>query len=64
MIKWLLTILLSLAILSAATPWIQRLGIGRLPGDVRFRVRGRDYFIPFASSVLFCFVAWLVGRVI
>jgi hypothetical protein len=64
MIKWLLTILLSLAILSAATPWMQRLGIGRLPGDLRLRVRGRDYFIPFASTLLFCLVAWMVGRVI
>ena len=64
MIKWLLTILLSLAILSAATPWMQRLGIGRLPGDLRLRVRGRDYFIPFASTLLFCLLAWMVGRVI
>jgi hypothetical protein len=64
MIKWLLTILLSLAILSAATPWLQRLGIGRLPGDLRFSVRGRAYFIPFASTVLFCLVAWVVGRVL
>jgi len=62
MIKWLLTILLSLAILSAATPWMQRLGIGRLPGDLRLRVRGRDYFIPLASTLLFCLVAWMVGR--
>jgi Protein of unknown function (DUF2905) len=64
MIKWLLTILLSLAILSAATPWLQRLGIGRLPGDFRFRLNGRVYSIPFASTVLFCLLAWLVGRVL
>jgi Protein of unknown function (DUF2905) len=64
MIKWLLTILLSLAILSAATPWMQRLGIGRLPGDFRFRLNGREYSIPFASTVIFCLLAWLVGRVL
>lgn len=64
MIKWLLTILLSLAILSAATPWLQRLGIGRLPGDLRLRLGGREYFIPFASTVIFCLVAWLVGRLL
>ena len=64
MIKWLLTILISLAILSSATPWLQRLGIGRLPGDLRFRARGRDYYFPLASTVIFCTLAWLVGRVI
>lgn len=64
MIKWLLTILISLAVLAAATPWLQRLGVGRLPGDVRLTVRGREYFLPFASTVLFCLVAWAVGRLI
>lgn len=64
MIKWLLTILISLAVLAAATPWLQRLGLGRLPGDVRFTVRGREYFVPFASTVLFCLFAWGVGRLL
>jgi hypothetical protein len=64
MIKWLLTILISLAVLAAATPWLQRLGVGRLPGDLRFNLRGRAYVVPFASTVLFCLLAWLVGRVI
>lgn len=64
MIKWLLTILISLAVLAAATPWLQRLGVGRLPGDVRLTVRGREYFLPFASTVLFCLVAWGIGRLL
>jgi len=64
MIKWLVTILLSLAVLAAATPWLQRLGIGRLPGDLKFSLRGRAYYVPFASTVLFCLVAWVIGRVL
>jgi hypothetical protein len=64
MMKWLLTILLSLAVLAAATPWLQRLGVGRLPGDLKFSVRGREYFVPLASTVLFCLVAWAIGRLI
>jgi hypothetical protein len=64
MFKWLLTILISLAILAAATPWLQRLGVGRLPGDFRFNVRGRAYFLPLASTILFCLVAWAVGRLL
>jgi len=31
---------------------MQRLGLGRLPGDLRFRLFGRDVFVPLASTVL------------
>lgn len=64
MIKWFVTILLALAVLAAATPWLERLGVGRLPGDLRFNVRGRAYFLPIASTVLFCLVAWAIGRLL
>lgn len=64
MIKWLLTIFLALAVLAVATPWLQRLGIGRLPGDLRFSVRGRAYYVPFASALLFSLLAWAIGRLL
>jgi len=64
MIKWLLTIFIALAVLAIATPWLERLGVGRLPGDLKFSVRGRAYFLPIASTLLFCLVAWAIGRVI
>ena len=64
MFKWLLTILLALTILAVATPWLERLGVGRLPGDLRFSVRGRPYTIPLASTALFCLVAWAIGRLL
>jgi hypothetical protein len=64
MIKWLLTVVLALAVLALATPWLERLGVGRLPGDLKFTARGRVYFVPIASTLLFCLVAWLIGRVI
>jgi hypothetical protein len=64
MFKWLLTILIALAVLAVATPWLQRMGVGRLPGDLKFNLRGREYFLPIASTLIFCLVAWLVGRVI
>jgi hypothetical protein len=64
MIKWLLTILIALAVLALATPWLARLGVGRLPGDLRFTARGRVYFLPIASTLIFCALAWLIGRLI
>lgn len=64
MIKWLLTILIALAVLALATPWLERLGVGRLPGDLRFTARGRVYFLPIASTLVFCALAWLIGRLL
>jgi hypothetical protein len=64
MIKWLLTILIALAVLAVATPWLARLGVGRLPGDMRFRLRGREYSLPLASTLLFCLLAWGIGRLL
>jgi hypothetical protein len=64
MFKWLLTIVLALAVFAVATPWLQRMGVGRLPGDLKFTARGRVYFLPIASTLIFCAVAWLIGRLI
>lgn len=52
MLKWLITVVIALVLLSAATPWLARLGFGRLPGDLHFRRKGRDYSIPVASTIL------------
>ena len=32
------------------------MGLGRLPGDFRFRLFGREWFIPRASTVLLSLV--------
>jgi hypothetical protein len=34
---------------------------GRLPGDLRFRLRGREYAFPFGSVIVFSLVAALIG---
>ena len=65
MLKWLLTTLIALVVLSAAMPWLaRRFGIGRMPGDMRFSVRGRDYMLPLASTLLLSLLAWLISRLI
>jgi Protein of unknown function (DUF2905) len=61
-IRWLFVIFLALLIFSGLRPWLERLGLGRLPGDFRFRLFGREWFIPLASSVLLSFVAMLIGQ--
>ena len=64
MLKWLLTLFIALAVLSAVQPWFSRLGIGRLPGDLRIPVRGRVYYIPFASTVVLSLAVYLIGRLL
>lgn len=63
MLKWLLTLLLAIFILGLVTPWLrQRLGLGRLPGDFSCRYRGRDYFFPFASTVVFSLLLLFISH--
>jgi hypothetical protein len=52
MLKWLFTLIAALLLLGLLTPWLNRLGFGRLPGDLRIkRARGTLYF-PFTSVIL------------
>ena len=62
--KWLVTLFLALVILSAATPLLRRFRLGRLPGDFEIPVRGRVYYIPFATTVILSLLVWLIGRLL
>ncbi|OZA45161.1 MAG: hypothetical protein B7X81_08710, partial [Hydrogenophilales bacterium 17-61-76] len=52
MIKWLLTLLAALLVLGLLTPWLSRLGLGRLPGDVRVKHKRGVFYFPFTSVIL------------
>ena len=62
MIRWLLVMFLALMIFSGLRPWLEKMGLGKLPGDFRFRLGGREWFIPLASSVVLGFIGMLVAR--
>ena len=53
LLKWLIALVVALVLLSALTPWLRRLGFGRLPGDLQFKRNGKNYLVPIASTVLF-----------
>lgn len=61
-IRWLIVILLALILFSALRPWLEKFGLGRLPGDFRFRLGGRDWHIPLASSVVLSLLAMLIAQ--
>lgn len=61
MLRWLIAVFLALVLINGLTPWLRRLGLGRLPGDLHFRLFGREWFIPLTSTVLLSvLVGWLV----
>jgi hypothetical protein len=62
MLRWVLVIFLALIVFSAALPWLEKLGIGRLPGDLRFRLFGKTVQLPFASTVLLSTLVFLLAR--
>lgn len=64
MFRWLLTIFLALVVFSAMLPWLEKLGVGRLPGDLRFSMFGKTFFLPFASTIVASLVIFLVARFI
>jgi Protein of unknown function (DUF2905) len=62
LLKWLLTLVIALVVLTAMSPWLSRLGLGRLPGDVVVRFRGRDRYLPFTSTILISLALTLLTR--
>jgi len=61
-IRWLAIVFVALLVFSAIGPWLEKLGLGRLPGDFRFRFAGRDWFVPLASSVLITLIGATIAR--
>ncbi len=62
MIRWIIVIFLALMLISWFTPLLHRLGLGRLPGDFRFRLFGREWFIPLASTLLLSAVVAMISK--
>lgn len=66
MVKWLVTLVLALLILGLLTPWLNRLGLGHLPGDVRIKRKRGIFYFPFTSVILMSLflslLAYLLGR--
>ena len=58
-------ILLNSSVLGFAAPHLARfIRFGKLPGDAAFQFRGKSYFFPVASTLLFSLLLWLISRLI
>ena len=54
--RWLVLFGLVLVILGIAWPWLAKLGLGRLPGDLRFGRGNTRVYVPLATSLLISIV--------
>jgi Protein of unknown function (DUF2905) len=61
-LRWLLVLLIALLLFSFLHKWLEKIGLGKLPGDFRFRLFGREFFIPLASSVALSLVAMGISK--
>lgn len=63
MLKWLLVLAIAVFVVGLLQPRLAALlRLGRLPGDLRLRFRGRDYIFPFTSTALLSLVATALLR--
>jgi hypothetical protein len=64
MIRWFVVIVVALIVISGLSHWLQKIGFGRLPGDFRFRLFGKEWFIPITSTVVMSVVVGVIARLI
>jgi hypothetical protein len=60
--RWLVILVATVVVVSLAWPWLARLGLGRLPGDITFTRGGRSYRIPMTTTLLLSLLLSLVVR--
>ncbi len=62
--RWLVVFLLACLVFNGLQGWLRKIGLGKLPGDFSFRLRGRDWYVPLTSSVVLSVLAMLIGLLI
>jgi hypothetical protein len=64
MIRWIIVVFLALLLINGLTPWLRRLGLGKLPGDMRFNMFGREWFIPLTTTILLSLLVGFLSKFI
>ena len=66
MSRTLIILGLAIAAVGFLWPWISRLGLGRLPGDILVQREGFTFYAPITTgilvSVVLSLVLWLLSR--
>jgi len=62
--RWLLVFLLASVVFNGLHGWLRKIGLGKLPGDFSFRMGGREWYVPLASSLILSLLGMLIGLLI
>jgi hypothetical protein len=62
MIRWVAVIFLLLAVFYPLLPLLERLRVGLLPGDIRFRFKNIIFCLPFGSTLLWSLIAFVLAQ--
>jgi hypothetical protein len=66
MARWLVIFGILCIVLGLAWPWIEKLGLGRLPGDVHIERDGFQFYFPIVTclivSAVVSLLLWLLRR--
>jgi hypothetical protein len=66
MVRWLVAIGLVLVVVGLLWPWLSKLGLGRLPGDIVIEHGTFRFYFPIVTcliiSVVLSFFLWLLNR--
>jgi Protein of unknown function (DUF2905) len=66
MARWLIILGVVLILAGLLWPWLTKLGLGRLPGDIVIEHNGFRVYFPLTTSILISLVLslilWLLGR--
>jgi hypothetical protein len=64
MIRWVVAIFVLISIFYPLLPFLGRVGVGRLPGDVQFQWRGVVLCLPFGSTLLWSAIAFVIAKLV
>ena len=52
MAKWLVIIGIICILAGVAWPWLSRLGLGHLPGDIHIERKGFSFYFPVTTGII------------
>jgi len=58
--KFLIIVGTALLIIGLLWPWIEKLGLGRLPGDIAVEKEGLGFYFPVMTSIIISIVLSLL----
>jgi hypothetical protein len=66
MTRWLVILGIIFILAGLAWPWLSRLGIGYLPGDIHIERKGFGFYAPITTSIIISvvlsFIFWIFRK--